>query len=476
MNYLSVSFLLFCLGAAAIYYVLPKSLRVWVLLGASVVFYLSYGIAPVGYLLFTALTTFLWTWNSPKLSLGGGRFGLILLCIVNIVPWFVTKGYPGELFGYSQAGLIAPLGISYYLVKALSYVFDVQYKKIQPEKNFGTYLLYLTYFPTVVQGPILRYDQMTERLSAAGKFDADQWASAITVILFGLLKKVVIADRLAILANHCFENYQTITGVYLYLGALAYSIQLYADFSGCVDICKGVSRLFGIELPDNFNAPYFARSIKEFWGRWHITFSGWLKEYVYISLGGNRKGKLRKNLNLVITFLVSGIWHGTGLNFMVWGLLHAAYQIVGDCTYGLRRKLRSQIGMEADSVSEKIIQRIITFNLVLFAWIFFRAPSLEIAWAYVINMFTDVNVMQLFAPGVFNLGLSRMELMLVAVHCAALFVFDYLQNRKIDMVENVCSMHFIVRTCLYMLLIYDIMLFGVYGAGYSAAGFLYGGF
>mgnify|MGYP002512160862 FL=1 len=173
----------------------------------------------------------------------------------------------------------------------------------------------MSYFPAIVQGPISRYEQLSKELFRGHQFDYHHFCSELLLILYSLTKKIVIADRIAILANYCFNNYTDLSGFTLYVGALAYSIQLYMDFSGCVDICRSISGLFDVKLINNFNHPYFSQSIKEFWQKWHISLSSWLRDYIYIPLGGNRKGMVRKNINLIITFLISGLWHGAGFNF-----------------------------------------------------------------------------------------------------------------------------------------------------------------
>ena len=291
------------------------------------------------------------------------------------------------------------------------------------------------------------------------------------------LKKMVIADRVAILANHCFTNYETLEGPILYVGAVCYSIQLYMDFSGCVDICRGVSALFGVELIDNFNAPYFARSIKEFWAKWHISLSSWLKDYVYIPLGGNRKGQARKYVNLLTTFFVSGIWHGAGINFMFWGLLHGLYQTIGDITAEQRKKIRAALQVKEGSVSEKIFQTIITFNLVTFAWIFFRSTRFLSGVEYVSHMLCFSSVEKLFDGSLFIAGFSFVQCVVVLVNIVIISLLDYFRSKQNkDFRNRILDAHIVLRWGIYFILIYDVLLFGVYGQGYDLSGFLYGGF
>lgn len=488
MQYLSFAFVIFAILVWGLYYVFPQKYRWTILLFASLVFYLSYDKRYLLFLLFVAITTFF-----------GAKFGrckrrnkenLILCILANICLWFIIKWLPGGWNWINSIGkmfsaefqlpmfsIIAPVGISYYVLLAISYIVDVYKKRIKPEKNFGKYLLYLAYFPTIVQGPISKYEQMREKLTAGKKFDYSTFRKSILLVLIGLTKKMVIADRIAIWANYCFDNYSDLQGIVLYVGALCYSIQLYMDFSGCVDICRGVSALFGIDLMDNFNAPYFSKSIKEFWSKWHISLSTWLKDYVYIPLGGNRKGKLRKYINLLITFLVSGIWHGSGLTYIVWGILHAIYQIVGDATTSIRRKVKTILRIEENSLSDKVYRTIITFNLTLFAWIFFRAGRLLYAVDYIKRMFDSVNLWTLFDGSLFSKGIQFSEFIVLVINICFIVFVDWLKvKREKDMEDYVVEAHILVRWCCYIVLAFNIILFGVYGTGYDASGFLYGGY
>lgn len=347
---------------------------------------------------------------------------------------------------------------------------------MEPEKNFLKYLLFLSWFPTIVQGPISRYDRLMPQLINEKKFCFENMRDHLLLILIGLVKKMVIADRLGIFVNTVFGGYEELKGVILYLGAVGYAIQLYTDFSGCVDICRGVSGLFGVELTHNFNRPYVARSIKEFWAKWHMSLSSWLKDYVYIPLGGNRQGTARKYLNLLITFLVSGLWHGAGFNFFLWGAMHAVYQILGQMTEGLRGKVKTFIGIESGSVSERVYQTVITFNLVTLAWIVFRAGGLMTGIYYIRNMLAEPAWWVLFDGSLFDFGLSQNYISLLVTHIAVLAVVELCTKRQEDVISGITRLHVGVRWVIYLLLIFDVLLFGVYGSGYDAASFLYGNF
>lgn len=491
MSYLSIGFAVFVTILFGVYQVVTPKLRWKLLLGASIFFYLCFDVRYVIFLLFVAMSTFYAAKQIARKSEEKKKKKILLITLVwNVLLWFAIKVLPwcgtvvnsmiGKIIeggSISLPSFIVPVGISYYTLMAISYLVDVYKGKIEKEENFFKYLLYLTYFPTIVQGPISRYDKVREQLTAGKKIDFEKLRQNLLLILFGLIKKMVIADRVAIFANHCFSNYETMEGPILYVGAVCYSIQLYMDFSGCVDICRGVSALFGIDLIDNFNAPYFARSIKEFWGKWHISLSSWLKDYVYIPLGGNRKGQKRKYMNLLATFFVSGIWHGAGINFMFWGLLHGVYQTIGDITAGQRKKIRTTLQIKEGSVSEKIYQTIITFNLVTFAWIFFRSTRFLSGIEYVGNMLRFSSVEKLFDGSMFITGFSFAQCVVVLVNIIMISVMDYFRSKKNkNLMGGILNSQILVRWIIYFILIYDVILFGVYGQGYDMSGFLYGGF
>ena len=295
-----------------------------------------------------------------------------------------------------------PIGISVFVLQEISYIVDVYKGKIVTEQKFWRYLLFLSYFPAIVQGPISRYDELAPQLCNTNKFDPTRFQDGLTLVLLGLVKKIVVADRLAIFVNNCFTNYETFHGMVLYVGAVCYAFQLYMDFSGCVDICRGVSGMFGISLVENFKSPYYAKSTKEFWNRWHLSLSRWLKDYVYIPLGGNRHGRMRKYVNLIITFGVSGMWHGAGFNYIVWGVLQAVYQIVGEITSNFRSKFKARIGVKLGSASDIAYSTFITFHLTVLSWVFFRSKGFSASIVYLSNM---------FSTSIYGLPLARIYLL-----------------------------------------------------------------
>ncbi len=486
MSYLSLGFGLFVVCLVVLFYIIPVKLRGYILLLGSLVFYASYDLRYFLFLLFVAGSTFL---AAKLLSKKPKKAILAITICLNAAIWYVIKVLPWTVWMFKRLlalmkiyiiepefNFLIPLGLSYYVLQSIGYLVDSYRGKIQPERSFWKYLLFLSWFPTVVQGPISRYDNLMPQLLHQNKFSFDNMRNSLLIILFGLIKKMVIADRLSIFVNNCFAQYSELYGITLYIAAVGYAIQLYTDFSGCVDICRGVSGLFGITLVPNFNRPYLSCSIKEFWGKWHMSLSGWLKDYVYIPLGGNRKGTARKYANLMITFLLSGLWHGAGTKFFVWGALHAIYQIFGQCTAGIRSRIKRWIGVEEKSSSERIFQTLITFNLVVLAWIFFRSEGFMDAVNYIRNMLSDAQLWKLFDGSLYTLGLTQNYWGLLIVHICGLFAIELMSKTQSNVVSCLTRQHIIIRWFVYFILIFDVALFGLYGSGYDLSNFLYGGF
>lgn len=284
--------------------------------------------------------------------------------------------------------IILPVGISFYTFHGLSYVIDVYKKRISAEKNFVEYAVFVSYFPLLVAGPIERATHLLPQIKVKRNFNYDQAISGLYQILWGLFKKIVIADNCAHFANEIFNDPGSYNGSTLVVGALFFTFQIYGDFSGYSDIALGTSKLFGIELLKNFAFPYFSRDIAEFWRRWHISLSSWFKDYLYIPLGGSKGGKLIQIRNTFIIFLVSGFWHGANWTFLIWGFLNALYFL----PLLLTNQNRTNLGVVAQyrwlPNFKETFQILTTFGLTVFAWIFFRADSVTSAFAYIKGIFS----------------------------------------------------------------------------------------
>lgn len=287
--------------------------------------------------------------------------------------------------------LILPVGISFYTFHGLSYIIDIYYKRIKSEKNFVDYSLFVSYFPLLVAGPIERATHLLPQIKVRRKFNFNKAREGIYQIVWGLIKKVVIADSCAIYANEIFDNHTTMNSFSLVLGAVYFAFQIYGDFSGYSDIALGTSKLFGIDLLKNFNYPYFSRDIAEFWRKWHISLSSWFRDYLYIPLGGSKGSKLFQVRNTFIIFIVSGFWHGANWTYLAWGFINALY-FLPLLLLNKNRKNVDDFTLKVDFESVRTILNILmTFAITTLAWIFFRAKTIHEAFNYIKRMFSDLN-------------------------------------------------------------------------------------
>lgn len=489
MDYLSIKFVIFVFCLLTVFHSISFFSKGrwnphWLLLVGNIVFYCSFGWKNLIILFITVTSTF---YCAQILTKSRHKKFFFIGCIVlNALIWYTFKVLPWnldvirdigiDLFVLPEDSIFIPIGISYFTLMAIGYLIDVYTNKIQPEKSLWRYFTFISYFPAIVQGPISRHETLSAQLFHHKTPSIEAMRKGLLCVVIGLVKKVVIADRIAIIVNMIFNQYQSLGGIILYGGVIGYSIQLYADFSGCIDICRGVSFLFNIELPHNFERPYLATSVKQFWRKWHMTLSSWLRDYVYIPLGGSRKGKIRGYINILITFVVSGIWHGAGAHFIFWGMLHAYYQIIGQYTYKIRVKMKSVLGIRENSFSEHIYQTIITFHLVAFAWIFFRIDDLQMGIRYIVRMFT-VSGLNTFIDGTLSAaGFTGMVYIVLFFNIIIWFAIEIFNKKQDDVVHGILNCHLFLRWAIYLLLIFNVILFGAYGPGYSLSKFMYGGF
>lgn len=402
--------------------------------------------------------------------------GTVLLILL---PWLCCKNgnYILEILLHRDAvNWIIPLGISFYTLQIISYLTDIYRGRIEAQRNPAKFALYVTFFPQIVQGPIPRYDRLAGQLYAGHSFCERTVVRGFYRILWGFFLKMMIADRAAVVVNEVFDHHDQYVGCYVLAAGILYSIELYADFAACISISKGIANLFGIHLADNFNHPYLAVSVKDFWHRWHMSLSEWLKDYIYIPLGGSHRGRIRTFLNLILTFLVSGIWHGAGLRFVVWGLMHAGYQIAGQLTQKARVRAAGLLGLEEAVEVRTWIQRIWTFLCVMVAWILFRAENLTTGLQMIRSMFRVRNVWIFTNDALLTLGLDWKEWLVLTASILILFIVSLKQEKGTVFADRIFGQPVMVRWGLYLIVIFGIMTYGVYGMGYDPQAFIYGGF
>lgn len=323
-------------------------------------------------------------------------------------------------FGFKSSpvllNIILPVGISFYTFHGLSYIIDIYYKRIVAEKNFIDYSLFVSYFPLLVAGPIERATHLLPQIKVKRNFNFEKAKEGIYQIIWGLVKKIVIADSCAVYANQIFDNYQSMNSLSLLLGAIYFAFQIYGDFSGYSDIALGTSKLFGMDLLRNFNFPYFSRDIAEFWRKWHISLSSWFRDYLYIPLGGSNGSLWLKVRNTFIIFLVSGFWHGANWTYLAWGLLNAIYFLPLLLLKRNRKNINTfTIGFNYDSI-KNIFNITITFLLTCFAWIFFRSKTITDAFLYIKKMSTDLHFKaQYFAIERYNYELIYLLILFIII-------------------------------------------------------------
>lgn len=389
MQFNSFEYFFFFLGITFFYFACPKSFRWMVLLAGSYFFYIYWNPAYVGLI---AISTVISYWLGQKISIQesvlGKRKYLLVGVGINLTFLFLFKyfNFFNDLFStildqfnlennIGYLNFLLPVGISFYTFQCLGYLVDVYRGNKTPETHLGIFALYISFFPQLVAGPIERSTHFLPQLRVHCKFDPERISSGLRLILWGLFKKIVIADRLGIYVNSVYNNVPFHRGPSFLLATYFFAFQIYCDFSAYSDIARGSARILGYELLKNFDYPYFSQSIGDFWRRWHITLSNWFRDYLYIPLGGSRTGNRRTYFNLFFVFLVCGLWHGANLTFVIWGGIHGTYLVLSRMTKDLRSAILVSLNLKKFPYLLGVLRIFVTFNLVAFTWIYFRANS-----------------------------------------------------------------------------------------------------
>ena len=393
--------------------------------------------------------------RKKQIMILGGALSLLPLLFFKYFNFINEQVYAilsvsGLRYEFQGLNWAVPIGISFFTFQALGYLFDVYYKKIEVEKDFLIYALFISFFPSILSGPINKASLVIPQLkNLRPYFDYGKAVGGLKLLLWGMFMKVVVADRVALYVDTVLPNYMNYTGVTCFAASIFYTIQIYADFAGYSLMAIGVGKVLGFELTENFRRPYFAVSVTDFWRRWHISLSTWLKDYVYIPMGGSRCSKIRNYWNIFVTFLVSGIWHGANWTFIVWGIWHGIAQIIEKgigqqkCEYGW-------LG--------KSIKIVITFLLVNFAWIFFRMPSLGDACGVIAHIFDVHQSMALEIT-------SKHIFVLMMLGTILLFIKDWTDEFAPNRLRLFENKNRVVRWASYLSVIILIMLTGVFDAG-----------
>lgn len=448
MGFTSLSFLYFFPIAYLVYLLIPPKARTYWLLIASYVFCMSFGVKYALILLASTIGT--WAGGIAIEKLQGqsaGRWitaGVIALHVLLLC-----------FFKYDRNNLVLPVGISFYTFQAIGYLADIYRGTAYAEGNLVRFGLFQAFFPKLVQGPIERSGSLLEeirRLEEKKLPDLECMRDGILLLLWGLFQKLMIADRIAIPVNAVYRQFGAFGGLEILLATFLYAFQIYCDFAGYTNMACGIAKLCGIELLENFRRPYLSVSVREFWRRWHISLSSWLRDYVYIPLGGNRKGHIRKYANVMITFLVSGIWHGTGFHFLLWGGMHGIMQIL-------------ERGWEK---TPKAFRWFLTFCFIDASWMVFRVNSLGDLRGMLQILITDFHFRD---PA--GMELVGFEWLLLLLGILLIVGKDILNEKGISLRKWLKERSWPVRLIVYTALLSGIVIFGVYGGAYDTSGFLY---
>ncbi len=528
MSFTSIVYVLFLIATGILYYCVPKKAQWIVLLVASLTFFTAASEVLVAYLIGTTFVVYLgglaiqkksdnFTEKRKLLEIQEKKelkaktkkqqkailTSVVILCIgilavLKYCNLFADiTNYLAKLF-HSQKTLpvfniVLPLGISYYTLMLISYIVDVYRQTVKAETNFFRLLLFSSYFPHITEGPFDRYDNLNKQFRTPHPLDCNVIKNGALLIMFGFFKKLIIADRAGLIVSGIFEKSNNLGSIAVFSGAILYTLQLYADFSGCIDIVRGSSQMFGIDIAENFKQPFFSRSINEFWQRWHITLGAWLKDYVFfsVSLSENFKKvnsfakKHFKNNNLIrllppayalfFVWFCNGIWHGSGIKYIFYGLYYYVLMMAGEIFKPLTENFCKRLKINRQSKPFEIFQMLRTFLIVNFGMLIFRSETLSEAFGYlkpqtIFNPLKEISVI----VNIENIELGDYIILFLGI--AVLFVIGLLKEKGHSIRTELFQKPLYLRWAVYILLIFSTIIFGVYGGNFSNAGMIYAEF
>ncbi len=491
----SINFLLYFPIVLLVYFIIPVKIRYVWLLVVSYYFYMCWNPAYIILLLVATITTYLSgliiEWISIKEAgtkkyINKKRVYATISIVINLgmlvfykYTQFLMKSVSQVAsilnieFIFPEFDILFPVGISYYTFQVIGYVIDVYRGDAKAERNILRYALYVAFFPKQVSGPIERSRNLLYQLKKTTHFNVDCAKSGLLTMAYGLFLKLVVADNIASVINPVFANYTSIHGMIIMTALILFAFQIYCDFQGYTLLAIGSAKILGIDILENFNAPYLAGSVREFWQRWHISLTSWLRDYVYIPLGGNRKGIVRKQLNTIIVFALSGLWHGGGWKYIAWGSLNGLYIVLQDLVEKIRDKWCRFFRIDTESFIWKTFIRIVTFVLIDISWLFFVSNSFSEAIAMLENMMVDFNPFYIFSNELFDMFGSTRNFAVIVFSLVLVLVLDFFNYIKVDIKEKLLAQKFVVRWMIYIGLLLCILLLGNYGGGYEQTQFIY---
>ncbi len=484
MLFNSLNFVIFFPIVLMIYWLVPDRFRrIWLLM-ASWFFCACFDPRCLVVLLCVTLVTY-----AGGLLSGGNRrcravfVCTVILCLLPLVFFkhlgFIVNNINAILIKTNKSlslpafSIFIPAGISFYTFKGLGYVADVYRGKEKVERNIIDHALFMAFFPQLVAGPVDRSSSLLRQIKENQRFNGNDFKTGGLLMLFGYFEKLMVADRISIIVDSVYDNYKAYSGAAIALATFCYGIQIYTDFAGYSYLSIGAARMLGFKVADNFKQPYLATGIRDFWKRWHISTSSWFRDYVYIPLGGNRKGRYRKFVNNMITFILSGLWHGSAWNFVVWGGIHGLYNVAAGLTLDCRRKLSKRLGMKEDTFGRKFFRVVVTFLIVDYAWMFFRAGSLLNAVSMTGQILRDFRLYTLSAELIKDMGITGAALNSMILSIMCIFFIDILHEREFSITKWLDEQGIVFRWLCYMAALFIVLLGAVQNLGHSSNTFIY---
>lgn len=490
MSFVSFQFLALLLPLCFLFYVLlgktAQGQNV-VLLIASVIFYGSYDLKYLIVLALSIAVTYfgglIGSRENDEKKRGGIYTAALVINLMLLIIFKYTDFLLGNLnsllslFGMSVAipEILLPVGLAFYTFQSSTYLLDLKSGRTEPERNIVNYSLFVAFFPTVISGPILRASSFLPQIRARREISYERFQRFVFVFLWGAFLKLVLSDRLSGFVAYVLNSYYDYGGVVMLVHMSCVMLQLYVDFAGYSYMAIAVATLFGFDIPDNFRQPWFSTSVSGFWRRWHISMTSWFTDYLYIPLGGSRKGKARKILNTFIVFTISGLWHGASWTYAMWGFTAAFYMAVGQLTYGWRKRACEKLHIDRSTFGHKMLQRFFVFFLMAVIVIPFSIGGLKASLVYFRQMFTVWNPWVLFDGSFCSMGMSATDWCVCIAGGIILLVVSVLRERGYSC-EHILKQNAAFRVVLGLAMFFAVVIFGVYGAEYSASAFVYAGF
>lgn len=519
MLFTSVSFVIFVAAVLLMYYIVPKKWQWIMLLCANVCFYLQAGVRGAIFMIATIISTYFCSRmiekasDRQKLAMGklkdlmtkeqkkaykaktkkNQRMWMVLCILFNFGILAVLK-YTNLFISFTSlkpVNFILPMGISFYTFQSMGYIIDVYRGVTEAENNIFKFALFVSFFPQLMQGPISRWKDLKETLFEEHSFSWERFESGIQRIIWGYFKKMVIADRAAIGLATITSDFSKYTGAYAFLGMLIYAVELYADFTGGIDITIGIAELFGIRLPENFRQPFFSKSLAEYWRRWHITLCAWFKDYVFYPISMSKKMNkaskwLKKHVSTgigqrfpiytatIVVWFVTGMWHGASWNFIVWGLLNGIIMLASQELEPVYAKVDGKLHLKKHT-AYKVFEIIRTTAIVCVLQMLDYHRNIADAFRQFISMFTTANYASVFGSGMFNIGLSLPDYILLLAGVIIMYIVSF-AGREESVRERLSKKSFALRFTIFLALFLGIAVFGVYGIGYESSQFIYNQF